>query len=54
MKTTLLLSVPLGVLTVTKPVAAPLGTTALMNVLETTVKLAGVPRKEMLVVPVKP
>jgi hypothetical protein len=35
---TLLVNVPLGVVTVTYPVIAPAGTVALMNVSETTVK----------------
>jgi hypothetical protein len=50
----LLVSVPLGVTTLTKPVVAPGGTVALINVSETTVKLAGIPLRETLVVPVNP
>jgi hypothetical protein len=49
-KTTLLLSVLFGVVTLTKPVVAPLGTVGLISVLETTVNVAGVPLKVMLVV----
>jgi hypothetical protein len=38
-KATLLLSVPLGVVTSTVPVFAPVGTVAVISVAETTVKL---------------
>src|SRR5579859_931603 len=51
---TLLVSVPLGVATVTKPVVAPGGTVAFIKVSDTTVKLAGIPLSETLVVPVSP
>ncbi len=50
----LLVRVPLGVVTVTKPVVAPLGTVAVRKVLETTLKVAEIPLNETLVVPVKP
>src|SRR5262249_27281271 len=52
-KTTLLLSVPLGVVTWTLPVVAPVGTVVLISVRETTVNLAGVPLKVTLVAPVR-
>jgi len=44
-KTTLLSSVFLGVVTVTNPVVAPLGTVVLISVLEMTVNTAAVPSK---------
>src|SRR5579871_5794444 len=50
----LLFSVPEGVVTVTYPVVAPVGTTAVKYVPEETVKLAEVPLNETFVVPVKP
>src|SRR5450432_468075 len=50
----LLVRVPLGVVTVTKPPAAPLGTVAVRNVLAHTLKVAGVPLKETAVVLLKP
>src|SRR5579862_499955 len=50
----LLVSVPLGVVTVTYPVVAPAGTVASMNVSDLTVNDAGVPFSETDVVPVKP
>ncbi|MGB7132925.1 MAG: hypothetical protein WBD59_19085, partial [Candidatus Sulfotelmatobacter sp.] len=51
----LLVSAPLGVVTTTGPVVAPLGTTAVVNVLLTTLKLvAGTPLKVTAVVPVSP
>ena len=48
-KTTLLFSVFLGVVTVTKPVVAPLGTVVLISDFETTVNIAVVPLKVTLV-----
>jgi hypothetical protein len=48
-KTALLLSVLFGVVTVTKPVVAPVGTAVLISVLETTLKVAAVPLKLTLV-----
>jgi hypothetical protein len=50
----LLVNVPPGVMTVTKPVVAPLGTVAVSYVLDFAVKLAGVPVKETEVVPINP
>ena len=50
----LLVSVPVGVVTVTRPLVAPPGTVAVRNVSETTVNAAGVPLKETAVAPVKP
>jgi len=50
----LLVSVPGGVVTVTYPVVAPRGTSALIKVSETTWKFAGVPFKKTLVVPMSP
>lgn len=50
----LLFSVPVGVLTVTTPVLAPLGTVVVKYVSETTVKVAATPAKETFVAPVKP
>jgi hypothetical protein len=44
---TLLVSVTLGVTTVTKPVVAPGGTVAFIKVSDTTVKLAGIPLSEL-------
>ena len=52
-KVTLLESVPLGIVTVIVPVVAPLGTIALMYVLDTTVNVAAVPLKLTAVVPVR-
>jgi hypothetical protein len=51
---TLLVSVPLGVVTVTYPVVAPAGTVATIKVSDLMVKLAEVPLRETLVVPVNP
>jgi hypothetical protein len=48
----LLFSSPLGEVTVTKPVVAPLGTVVVISVLETTVNVAAVPLKLTAVVPV--
>jgi hypothetical protein len=42
-KTTLLFSVPLGVVTSTAPVVAPLGTVVLISDFDTTLNVAGVP-----------
>lgn len=53
-KTTLLVSMPPGVFSVTKPVVAPAGTVASMKVSETMVKFAGVPFRKTPVVPVNP
>ena len=50
----LLVRVPLGVVTVTKPVVAPLGTVAVRYVLDMTAKVAAVPWNETAVVPVNP
>src|SRR5215471_14253290 len=50
----LLVRVLPGVVTVTKPVVAALGTVAVRYVSETTVKLAEVPLNETLLVPVNP
>ena len=50
----LLFSLLLGVVTVTKPVVAPLGTTAVKYVLEITLKVATVPLNETPVVPLSP
>src|ERR1035437_2013576 len=50
----LLVSVPDGVVTVTKPVVPLAGTTAVRYVSETTVNVAEPPRNEPLVAPVKP
>ena len=44
---TLLVSVPLGVVTATGPVAAPAGTTAVRNVSETTLNEADVPLNDI-------
>jgi hypothetical protein len=52
--TTLLMSVPLGVVTVMYPLEASFETVASMYVSETTVKLSGVPFKAMAIVPVNP
>jgi hypothetical protein len=43
-----------GVVTVTKPVVAPLGTVAVKYVPEITLKVAAVPLKETPVVPLNP
>lgn len=51
--TTLLLSVPAGVTTVTLPVVAPAGTVVVISELDTTVNVAAVPLKLTLVVPVR-
>ena len=48
----MLVSVPLGVVTWTGPVVAPVGTVAVISDFEATVKLAGVPLNVTLVVPV--
>jgi hypothetical protein len=53
-KGTLLVSTPVGVVTVTNPEVAPAGLVALRNVSETTVNVADVPLIETAVVPVKP
>jgi hypothetical protein len=50
----LLLSAPWEVVTVTKPVVAPLGTAAVRKVLVFTEGVAGVPLKEIVVAAVKP
>jgi len=50
----LLFSVLLGVVTVTKPVVAPVGTVVVMSERETTVNTAAVPLKLTLVAPVRP
>jgi hypothetical protein len=50
----LLVSVPLGVVTVTKPVVAPLGTVVVKYVSDLAVKVAAVPLKETAIVPVNP
>jgi len=47
----LLTSVPLGVFTLTVPLAALLGTLAVISELDTTVKVAGVPLKLTAVAP---
>lgn|SRR5580704_2736948 len=52
--TTLLLNVPLGVVTSSVPVVAPTGTVVLIAVFLDTVNVAGVPLKVTLVVPVRP
>ncbi len=48
----MLVSVPLGVVTWTGPVVAPVGTVAVISDFEATVKLADVPLNVTLVVPV--
>ena len=48
----LLVSVPEGVVTVTKPVLAPVGTAAVISELETTLNTAAVPLNVTLVAPV--
>src|SRR5215813_12731396 len=53
-KGTLLVSVPLGVCTVTYPVVAPSGTVARTIVSDTTVMLAGAPFRKTPVVPLRP
>ena len=50
-KFTLLVSVPLGVVTWTMPVMAPRGTVVVISVLETTLKTAAAPLNVTLVVP---
>jgi hypothetical protein len=50
----LLVRVPLGVATVTKPVVGPGGTVAVRYVSDTTVKGAEIPLIATLVVPVNP
>ena len=50
----LLVSVPPGVFTVTKPEVAPVGTVAVKYVVDKTWKVAAVPLKETPVVPVNP
>ena len=50
----LLVNVPEGVVTVTNPVVAPLGTVAIRKVLEATLKVAGAPLKETAVAPINP
>jgi hypothetical protein len=52
-KFTLLVKVLLGVFTFTGPVVAPLGMVVVISVLEATLKLAALPLKVTLVVPVK-
>jgi hypothetical protein len=52
-KGTLLLSVPLGVVTWTAPVVAPVGTVVWISVSDTTVNVAAVPLKLTLVAPVR-
>ena len=52
-KGALLKAVPVGVVTLTLPVLAPRGTMAAMSVVESTVKVAGVPLKVTAVAPVK-
>ena len=52
--TWLLCKTPLGVVTVTNPLVAPVGTMAVRYVCETTWKVAAVPLKETPVVPVNP
>src|ERR1700730_11549580 len=52
-KATLLKSVPLGVVTSTVPVVAPVGTAVVISVAETTVYVAAVPLKVTLVAPVR-
>ena len=47
----LLLSTPAGVVTVTTPLVAPVGTVAVRYVAATTVKVAAAPLKDTLVVP---
>jgi hypothetical protein len=55
LKFLLLFSVPLGPVTVTRPVVAAVGTTAVIYVFDTTVNLAAaVPLNETAVVPVNP
>ena len=49
----LLVRVPRGVVTVTKPVAAPAGTVALIKDLDSTVNVAAVPLKVTAVAPVR-
>ena len=50
----LLVNVPPGVVTVTNPEVAPLGTMAVRKVPDLTVAAAGVPLNETVVVDVKP
>src|SRR5581483_330590 len=50
----LLASEPAGIVTVTGPVVAPLGTVAEIDVLLVTLKVAAVPLKDTPVAPVKP
>lgn len=50
----LLFRLCVGVVTVTKPVVAPLGTVAVKYVPEITLKVAAVPLKETPVVPLNP
>ena len=52
-KSPALVAVPAGVVTVILPVVAPAGTAALTCVAEATLKVAAVPLKRTLVVPVK-
>src|SRR5581483_4628176 len=52
-KIVLLVSVPLGVVTSTRPVVAPVGIVALISVGDLTVKVAGTPLKVTTVVPVR-
>ncbi len=49
----LLLNFFSGVVTVTKPVVAPLGTRVVISELDTTLNFAGVPFKATLVVPLR-
>jgi hypothetical protein len=52
-KTTLLLSVSLGVVTSTVPVVAPVGTLVVIKEAETTLKTAAVPLNVTLVAPIR-
>ena len=52
-KTTLLVSVPLGVTTLTTPVVAPSGTLVVISEPEATLNVAAVPLKVTLVAPVR-
>ena len=50
---TLLVSVPLEVVTVTEPVVAPAGTFAVISVFETTLNVVATPLNSTAVVPVR-
>ena len=50
----MLFKTPFGVVTVTKPLVAPVGTVAVRYVCETTWKVAAKPLNETAVVPVNP